>query len=806
MSSSITGSVDYLVDARWQLTSTSAGSCAHPRDLPTDASWITAQVPGTVASVLDRPDQDAVDWWFVTTASVREDTALSLTFDGIATYSTIWVDDIEIACTRSMFVPETIHFTCDGSIVDIAVRIGSMDAHLKKRRPRGRWRSSLVAQQGLRHERTTMLGRAPVYGPLHAPVGLWRPVTLRDQSRVRDVQANTSLNGNDGVMRIRAEFDTEPTSVVLRVGESTFALPVGCLLDEEVTIADVALWWPHTHGEPVLYPWSLDVDGRTLHAGRAGFRSAVLERNDASVTLKINDIRVFARGGCWVPPDPTRLWVSADRMRTELEQVRSAGLNMVRVVGTLVYEQPEFWSLCAELGIMVWQDVMFATTDPPEDPEFVGSVEQELGALTLTVGDNPALVVVSGGSETQQQATMLGVPASEQHIPLLQKTIPDLLASELPGVPYVTSSPSSVSGELHTHVGDGIAHYFGVGGYLRPLSDVRTARVRFAAECLAFAVPPERRAVEKMFGSANVAGHHPEWKAAVPRDRGSSWDFEDVRDHYVRDIFGVDPNLVRRDDAELYLDYGRAAVCEAVTRSFEHWRRHDSECGGALVLTLRDLVPGAGWGLRDSNGSPKAPWYSLARMSRPVSVFFVDDGLDGLSIELIDDTAHSVRCALRVALYGPFGPVGDMHETQVELEPHSAQSVSLDRVVGAFADINHAYRFGAQTYVAAVAELVDEHGAVVADATHLIGERPVRQNDVGLTAHAEKVGPGEWTLTVTTQWAAQYVCVDVDGLDISDSWFHLAPGASRTLTLTGDKPKPSGHVRALNSIKRAHFN
>lgn len=798
------GSTDYLADASWQLTSTPAGECLHPKDLPTDASWVTAQVPGTVASVLDRPDQDAVDWWYVTTAEVAEGATLTLMFDGIATHSTIWVDDVESARTQSMFVPESIEFSPGGSTVSIAVRIASMDSHLKKRRPRGRWRSSLVAQQGLRHERTTMLGRAPVYGPLRAPVGLWRPVTLHEKSSVHGVRVDATVDGRDGQVRIRAELGAA-SSIVLRVGESAFVLPSGPLIDETVTIADVGLWWPHTHGEPVLYRWSLDVDGHAEASGRIGFRTTQLERRESSVTLEINHIRVFARGGCWVPPDPTRLWVDADRLRTELERIRAAGLNMIRVVGTLVYEQPEFWSLCAELGIMVWQDVMFATTDPPEDAEFVDSVTRELASLAETVAGNPALAVVSGGSETQQQPTMLGVPAEDQHIRLLQNIIPDLLVAELPGVPYVTSSPSSISGELHTHVGDGIAHYFGVGGYLRPLSDVRTARVRFAAECLAFAVPPERRAVDKMFGSANVAGHHPDWKAAVPRDRGSSWDFEDVRDHYVREIFGVDPHLVRRDDAELYLDYGRAAVCEAVSTSFQHWRSKDSECGGALVLTLRDLVPGAGWGLLDSNGAPKAPWYSLARLSRPISVFFVDDGLDGLTVHAVDDTAQPIRGALRVALYGAFGPVGDICELPIELGPHSAESVSLDRILGAFADVNHAYRFGAQTYAAVVVELVDEEGTVVADATHLIGDRSVRQNDVGLSADAELVGPREWALTVSSRWAAEYVCVDVDGFDVSDSWFHLAPGASRTVTLTGDKAKPSGHVRALNSIKRAQI-
>ncbi|MGA9870606.1 MAG: glycoside hydrolase family 2 protein [Rhodococcus sp. (in: high G+C Gram-positive bacteria)] len=814
-------STDFLADADWRLTWAPAGRYVHPDELPDDSAgdlvgddrWMKAEVPGTAASSAVRAgvvmaDIDELDWWYSTTASVPTNIATELTFEGVATRATVWIGRPafdEVARIRSMFVPETVDVPAGEGDVRIVVRVESMAAHLKTRRPRGRWRSSLVAQQGLRHERTTLLGRAPVYGPLQPPVGLWRPVTLREPTAVSDVRVGATAAGGYGRLHLRARIESRASTAVLHIGDHSWVVSVDeNFVDAVVTVTNVMLWWPHTHGDPTLYPWSLELDGAVVCGGRVGFRSVELNRDDRAVTLTVNGIRTFARGGCWVPPDAIRLWVDAAAMRTELQGVRDAGLNMVRVVGTMVYEQAEFWSLCAELGIMVWQDVMFATTDPPEGAEFVDTVERELSAFTAMVGGNPALTVVSGGSETQQQPTMLGLPTEDQRIPLLQNAIPAILDAELPGTPYVTSSPSSTTGELHTHVGDGIAHYFGVGGYLRPLSDVRSARVRFAAECLAFAVPPERRAVDTMFGSANVAGHHPQWKDAVPRDRGSSWDFEDVRDHYVREIFGVDPHLVRRDDAELYLDYGRAAVCEAVTVSYMHWRRTGSECTGALVLTLRDLVPGAGWGLLDSTGAKKAPWYSLARLSSPVAVFVVDDGLDGLTIELLDDTPEPVIGTLHVELHRSGGS-SERHEMSVALDARSATSIPLDRVIGTFADVNHSYRFGAQTYAAVHATVVDDRGRCVAEATHLVGDRQDRQNDVGLEAHAAPSAPGQWELTVSTQWPAQYVCVDVDGVDTSDSWFHLAPGTSRVLTLTGDGTAPSGHVRALNSIKRTQI-
>ncbi|MCJ0980097.1 beta-mannosidase [Rhodococcus sp. ARC_M12] len=794
--------IDLLDGARWRLARTDAGSVLDPRDLTHDLEWFDAVVPGTVAAALGDSlavNPDDHDWWFVADVSTGDHRRVRLTFGGIATRAQIWIDGIHRASVASMFVPETLDLTDCGDTVAIAVHIESLAARLKSRRPRGRWRSSLVAAQGLRHERTTMLGRAPVYGPLPVPVGPWRPVSMTVVPDVRGVELSTAVSGADGILTVRAELDAPSVARIL-IDDKGFDFGTVERIDRSVTLPDVELWWPHTHGRPRTYRVALEVDGTVRHQAVVGFRTTHLDRTEGGAVLTVNGEPIFCRGGTWTPLDPVRLWSPEEDLRAALEQLRSAGLNMVRVVGTLVYEQPEFWLLCAELGIMVWQDVMFDTLDPPTDEAYMALVDRELDAFAATVSANPALMVVSGGSETQQQPTMLGLAAEDQRMVLLDKTVPDFIALRLPGVAYVTSSPSGVSDELHTHVGDGIAHYFGVGGYLRPLSDIRTAGVRFAAECLAFSVPPERGQVEKFFGSAAVAGHHPDWKAAVPRDRGSSWDFEDVRDHYVRTIFGVDPHLIRRDDAELYLDYGRAAIVEAFTEALGHWRRASSGCAGALVLTLRDSVPGAGWGIVDTAGVPKAPFYALARASAPVALLLSDNGLDGYSVELVND-GPACSGSIRVVLHASRG--SHEFEQAVTVQANASIALTVDSIVGTFTDANHAYRFGSRTYSAVTVLFLNDDGVEVTRTTALVGAQS-RQNTVGLSAEVVEIDSGTWELTVLSRWPAQYVCVDIDGFEASDSWFHLAPNEPRTLTLVGrGASAPRGHVRALNSVERA---
>lgn len=793
--------IDLLADARWRLARTDAGTIHDPRDLPGDLEWHDAVVPGTVASAVGdaAADADDHDWWFVTEVPVGDHRRVRLHFGGIATHADVWIDGEHRATVASMFTPEILDLTDCGARVTIVVHIRSLTARMKSRRPRGRWRSSLIAAQGLRHERTTVLGRAPVYGPLPIPVGLWRPVSMTALPVVERVELSTSVSGTDGIVSVRAKLGSTGSVRVLIDDRAIELGPVDSI-DSSVTVPDVELWWPHTHGLPRTYAVSIEVDGVEHSVGVIGFRSVELDRASGGAELIVNGAAVFCRGGTWTPLDPVRLWSPEEDLRAVLERLQSAGLNMVRVVGTLVYEQPQFWSLCAELGIMVWQDVMLGTVDPPTDEDFTALVARELDALAATASGNPALVVISGGSETQQQPTMLGLADEDQRMILLDSTFPEFVTERLSGVAYVTSSPSSAGSELHTHVGEGVAHYFGVGGYLRPLSDVRTAGVRFAAECLAFSVPPERAAVEAFFGSAAVAGHHPLWKSAVPRDRGSSWDFEDVRDHYVRQIFGVDPHLIRRDDAELYLDYGRAAIVEAFTEAFGYWRRASSGCAGALVLTLRDTVPGAGWGITDSAGTPKAPFYALARASAPVALLLSDNGLDGYTVELVNDGPQRSG-TLRVTLHTGRG--SSSYEKAISVDARSAMAVSVDSIVGTFTDANHAYRFGTRTYAAITVVLLDTSGIEVTRTTALVGTQN-RQNSVGLSAAVVESSPGIWELTVRSDWAAQHVCVDIPGFETSDSWFHLAPNEPRTLTLVGrDARKPRGHVRALNSVERA---
>ena len=400
---------------------------------------------------------------------------------------------------------------------------------------------------------------------------------------------------------------------------------------------------------------------------------------------------------------------------------------------------------------------------------------------------------------------MFGLPLDSWRSPLLEETIPAVVSDLVPGVPYLPSTP--FGGEVPFSPDAGTAHYFGVGGYMRPLDDARLVGIRFAAECLAFGTPPEPETVDEAFGGPRVAGHDSRWKATVPRDPGMSWDYEEAGAHYVRELFGLDPLGVRYSDPERALDLTRAAISEAMTVVLSGWRRRSSGCDGALILCLQDWWPGPGWGLIDALGRPKAPWYAVARVFAPRTVVLTDDGLAGLHLHVYNDYPTPVAGRVRLTVFDPAGEVTESAEEELELGPHDEVALSAQRMLGGFRDLTNAYRFGPVRTDVVLAELLDGEGRVIGESVSLPAgpARPLLP-DVGLEATVERASDGSWSLQVASRLFAQYVALDMPGFEASDSWFHLPPGHRKTVRLSSASGQaPSGTVRALNSLARVRL-
>jgi len=795
----------------WRMALTPAGAAADASALDSLSDFLDAPVPGTVAGALERAGRfdraapeplDHLDAWYVLDLAGETPGKAVLHFDGLATIAEVWWNGALALSSDSMFVSHALPVTLTGRD-RLALCFRALKPHLEKRGPRARWRPQMITPQGLRLVRTTLLGRMPGWCPEIHAAGPWRPVRLTRPAPAvpSDIRLSARLH-EDGKGRLEIGFslDSAATPTVQCAGVAAEAIPNGeRSFSASLVIPDVEAWWPRTHGKPVLHDITLTVDGVRHSLGRTGFRRIEIDRgaDGRDFALIVNGRKIFCRGAVWTNADIVDLPGTRERYEPLLRLAADANMNMLRIGGTMTYETPDFFALCDELGILVWQDFQFANFDyPANDPAFMENVRTEVAQFLDATAASPSLAVLCGGSEIDQQAAMLGLPETAWAGPLTHDILPTLIAAHRPDVPYVENSPSG--GAMPFSPNAGITHYYGVGAYCRPLEDARRAGVRFAAESLAFANVPEQQTLDAHLPVPAV--HDPRWKARVPRDRGASWDFEDVRDHYLGLLYEVDPARLRREDPARYIDLSRAAVAEVMEATFAEWRRPQSTCNGALVWTFQDLLPGAGWGVVDATGLPKSAWHALRRAFRPVQLALSDEGTNGLDVHTVNDSTEERRLVLELSClrHGRQPVVSGRRE--IALAPHSAETLPATSLFGAFFDTTYAFRFGPPSHDVTVGRLLGEEGAVIAEAFHFPRGRAAAMTPAALSATLRQDAAG-WLLDLSADRFVQSLAIEAEGFLPSDNWFHLAPGGMKIVRLapragTDPAAKPTGEIRS----------
>jgi beta-mannosidase len=855
----------------WSWLATPDDAIATPADLPESGDWQDAVVPGTVAGTLrslgrlDDASANAIgqqDHWYRT--RLIQPLSGRLRFEGLATVSEIWIDGVKRAESSSMFAAVELAVDCPAG-TQIALCFRALAPKLAAAPRRARWRPAMIQPNGLRWFRTSALGSMPGWCPPGLPTGPYRPV-LRIESeigatRIDAVDLRTSYKNGVGTVTLtvtpagapvkpNATTTTSPHpeeprsgvskdapagsgaspailrdaipkgmapqdegwrvgSAVMRCagGEATLQFDSESRLAGALSLPGITPWFPHTHGEPALHDLTLTLDGETVELGRVGFRSLAVDRgaDGEGFGLVVNDVPIFCRGACWSNADVTTLAGGRAAYEPWLRLAREAGMNMIRLPGVMCYEDDAFFALCDELGIMVWQEMMLANFDYPQgDAGFRAAITAEAEALLGRTQGSPSLAVLCGGSEVFQQSAMLGAPPEAWSGPVFDEILPTAVARQRPDIAYVPNSPSG--GPLPFVADKGVTHYYGVGAYMRGLDDARRANVRFAAESLAFANVPEEISLRS--GKPPAITHHPDWKRAVPRDAGASWDFEDVRDHYLERLYGLEPARLRREVPERYFALSRATVAEVMEETFAEWRRPGSPTRGALVWLLQDLQAGAGWGVIASDGEPKSAWYGLARAFRPVQLALTDEGVNGLALHVLNERPESLAATVELTCWRAGEIAVVQAKRELALEPRSAMTLSAFELIGRFFDIAYAYRFGPPGHDVTSAALRDAvSGAVLAEAFHFPLGRGHERHHCGLSVQLERDGDDYW-LVLSTQRLAQSVEIVDPAWRPERNWFHLAPGEPRRVHLlqrAGASGEPTGEVRAVNAIDRASY-
>jgi len=796
---------DIWLSDDWRMAMCAKGACALPSQASHLSPWHRAKVPTTAAAVLRSVGLSDELWatlfnydiWWCSPPLPEGEFALRC--EGLATIVDVWLDDLHLGRSASMFLPFCAEVKiAAGARLWLCCR--GFDAEQDTVRPRQRWRTRLVPKPGLRGLRTTLMGQVSSFMPKVDAVGPWRPIRL---CRLTDVKISQPrlharrIDDGSGSLDVDVIVEGAKSISLHCAGRSTQLTARNGRYYGRLDDLAVEPWWPHTHGRPVLYDVSLVIDGVDYALGRCGFRTIEVRTgiDGDDFEIHVNGRPVFCRGASYLPPDVVDIAEFGSKGRDLLARARALGANMIRVPGLSVYPCIDFYQTCDQLGLLVWQDLMFATFDYPSDPGFNALVQQEVSAFLETVQLSPSLAVVCGGSETFQQATFMGIAPSAASHALFEHDMRSWVETQRPDTPYIANTP--FGGELATQTDKGVSHYYGVGAYRQDLQAARRANVKFATECLAFANPPSETTLKEAM--PGIGPSDAVWKAAVPRDRGADWDFEDVRDHYVAALHGIDPNALREQDPRAYLDIARETLATVMTRCFDEWRRPKSSCGGALVWLLNDPKMGAGWGILDTLGREKSVAFALKRAWGQLQLGLTDEGENGLGLHVVNETEQDQDLCIELICLRE-GHIPVLRRTlPIHLQARSSGSWTSADVIGSFFDITYIYRFGPLSHDCVVVRLL-RGDSVVSERFYY---PPHASPSFGNVTAALTPGEGQWSLEIQGDRVVRGIFIIVDGFDVDDDGFDIAPGRPYRVTL---KPRgkeagaPQGYLRSRGRI------
>lgn len=686
----------------------------------TDEEWLpVTQVPSNVHTELihhGRIPDPALDlneleasWvaertWHYRTTFMSPDarcvpgTSVDLVCEGLDTFATVMLNGNTILQSENMFVEHRV-----GLGDALAEAENTLEIVFEPARRRG---LDLVKEHP-EHDfivHQTEVSRGPVrkaqyhwgwdWGPILLTCGPWKPVRLETYiSRIDNARVDYQLHTRQGAplqleacihaqivgpaahIEVELLFGGHQVVTLRESNDSRLVESPGdgglepwSYTSAKFTLEKPHLWWPRGYGAQHLYELRLRTigrDGSTVLAEEhqtIGFRKAELiqepDEFGQSFYFRINDIDMFVGGSCWIPADSFLPQITPQRYRDWISLVAEGNQNMVRVWGGGVYEHAAFYDACDALGILVWQDFMFACASYPTYPSFLDSVSREARHNIRRLRHHPSVVLWCGNNEDYQLIERYNLSydfADKDHAHWLSSTfparyiyehlLPSILATECPSgsggggssALYHPGSPwgngTSTTLKVDGSVGD--VHVWEVwNGAARPWQQLGVAAAargtggagemmggRFVSE-FGMAAHPHADTVARFAsdpaqrrpGSATLDFH----AKAVSHTRRLM--------AYLAENFRLPPAGGAGADLEPFVHLTQVLQADALAAGYRAWRRQwgtgpkTRRCGGVLVWQLNDCWPGVSWAVVDYYLVRKPAWYAIKRAMQPVAV------------------------------------------------------------------------------------------------------------------------------------------------------------------------------------------
>jgi beta-mannosidase len=823
-----------------------------------DRFWMTAKVPGDVHSallernVIDNPyfghnDQkcrwiEQKEWWYRYSFDFsfheqdgKEHARYELTFDGLDTFATVYVNGHEIGTANNMLMGHTFDVTRvlrSGKNV-IAVKFDPLFLH-NKDKERMQWSSYTKERPWLRK---AAMNFGWDWGPRLVTVGIWGGVRLerRRRAKLDGVYAWTlSVDAERAVVQVEAtaaayrpfQAEARECEVILRTRGGAIAAQAAGLLSGGKTaaaafkleVARPSLWWTHDLGEPYLY--ELDVilksGGETVDRYTApfGIRTIELQLKDGqgrhTFAFWLNGVKLFAKGANWIPADHMIGAIPDSRYRHLLELAVDANLNMIRVWAGGIYEKNVFYEECDRLGLLVWQDFAFANALFPDfNRDFMENVRAEAIYNVKRLRNHASLALWCGNNEIDWLYDMKSA-GGEIDCPFWGETIyhellPEVLEEYDCGRPYWPSSPFGSENGMDANdpnVGD--RHNWQVWhGSVYPRRFGEPPVIDYSVQGVTFKnYKKDLTLFSSEFGMHASANRYT-LETYIPKgqfDWGSAeMAYRNKDTHHQKGILLMEGYTGVPSTIEEYMNFSMLTQAEGLKYGIEHYRRNKARTSGTLVWQWNDSWPGTSWSMIDYELLPKAAYYYAKTFYHPTLLSLEHEPGEPLAVWAVNDRIEPLKAEVSLSVVTFDGtPV-------------------YSRVFAADVPGNAAVQLGSLPEAEALGGRRAEEVAVILSANdasipdnlyYLRDPKDLLLPRVKLQAEirpASGAAPGE-AVIAAHGGLARFVKLDLPrgGVRFSDNFFDLLPGQRKTVRITDldGKPVPLDGLRisALNSI------
>ena len=492
------------------------------------------------------------------------------------------------------------------------------------------------------------------WAPKYKNVGIWKPVKLVGWNEVRLENAYVVTKAADAkkaelMLHLDVENETDGTfEVGVSTGSTTLvnkslSLPKGRQHTVvPITLDNPQLWWPNEMGEQALYDFEVVLkkgkqvlDTKRFKSGIRTFEMVDVPDNiGRAFYFKVNDVPVYAKGANYVPEEMIETWINADNTLRLLQDAKDAHFNMLRVWGGGIYPSEDFFNICDSLGILVWEDFMYAGTMYPYDEAFLENARIEAEEQVRRLASHPSLALWCGGNEISEGYYNWGwqqsLGWSEEEDQAIKAGYDRLFEDILPQAiddfdgtrPYWPSSPSKGWGRPES-LTEGDVHYWGVWWGELPYEYYRKKVGRFNSE----------------YGYQS----YPDYQTLLKIAQGEplNMDAEVIAAHqkHARGTRQIDDFVQKyypySDDFERYVYLSQLSQAYGMEIAIDAHRTAKPYNMGTLYWQFNDAWPVTSWSSIDYYGNKKVLQYKLKTLYAPVLLSLNRDYRVSITSELM---------------------------------------------------------------------------------------------------------------------------------------------------------------------------